>query len=275
MKYCMDFDKHSKYFGKTDEINILYNRIESDEALISFCDMYKKTRVNVCMEEGYKLEDLEHLFELQETEKDYQIYIRLPRRDSAELDFLLAKFPNPKFYFETRVNNWDLVVGLIGYGVSDIYVTEALGFEINKVAAVAHAAGIQVRVFPNVAQSSWDRIPDLKKFWIRPEDLGQYESYIDVCEFYGDIKKFDVYYDIYKKDKKWLGNLSEIIIGLKEPFDSRFIVPRFVKKRTRCGRECLKGGNCKMCEHIIELSGNLEKANLIVTMEEDKHKEEE
>jgi hypothetical protein len=140
------------------------------------------------------------------------------------------------------------------------------------VSEIAHKNNVSIRVFPNVAQSSWNGIDDLLKFWIRPEDIDFYSQYVDTCEFYGEDEKNDILYNIYSNDKKWFGELKEIIIGLESDIDSRYIVPRFVKKRVKCGRQCLKGGNCQICQHIKELSGNLEKAGLMVTMEE---KEEE
>jgi len=275
MKYCIEYNKNkdSKYLDKVDEININFDKVESIDALIKFCQKHEKQRINICLSfENYSIDKLKSLLPL----KQDNLYIRIPHyQNQEELDFLLTEYPDARIYFETKINNWSLLTGYLDYGVTDVYITEGLGFELDKVAKVVHEKGAQVRVFPNVAQSNFDRISDLKKFWIRPEDLKQYEPYVDVCEFYQILTKFDIYYDIYKKDKKWMGNLSEIIIGLKEPLDSQYIVPRFVKKRIRCGRECMKGGKCRMCEHIIELSHNLEKAKLIVTMKEDKNKEEE
>jgi len=272
MKYCIDYNKESQILDRVDEINIQYNKIQDEEALSQFCEQHQKQRINICiddLEEGINEKYISNILKYQDEHKNYNIYIRLGGKNE-ELGILLSQYPNAKFYFNTRVNDWDRVIGYIEYGVSDIYVVEGLGFELDKVAAIAHAHNVQIRVFPNVAQSTWNDLDDLRKFWIRPEDIEFYNQYVDVCEFFGENEKNDILYNIYKKDKKWFGDLREIIIGLKEPIDSRYIVPRFVKKRTRCCRECLKGGNCQMCDHIRELSGNLEKAGLMVTIEKEK-----
>lgn len=147
-----------------------------------------------------------------------------------------------------------------------------MGFELEKIAEIAHQNNVKVRVFPNVAQSSRKETKDLWKFWIRPEDFDIYEKYIDVYEFYYErYEQQEIYYNIYAKDKKWLGNLNEIIIGLQEDFDSTRIVPRFAQKRVRCGRECMKGGKCKICDRVIELSKTLEKTpiRVVIKKEED------
>ena len=275
MKYCIDYYKESSILDKVDEINIEYKRIESNEALETFCGDHRNQRVNVCindLEEGINEGYIKNILDFQKEKQDItNLYIRLPHIKTQELGAMLFNdYPDAKFYFNTHVNNWDDFIDLINYNVTDIFIVEGMGFELDKISKIAKEHNTQIRVFPNVAQASNDNTDSLRKFWIRPEDIGFYDDYVDVCEFFGEKEKFDILYNVYKKDKKWFGNLSEIIIGLKEQIDSRYIVPRFVKKRVRCGRECMKGGNCEMCDRIKELSGNLEKAGLIVTMKEEK-----
>ena len=277
MKFCVNFSKESKILDKVDEINIQYNRIESAEALSQFCEEHKNQRINLCidnLEEGLYNNWIKDALDYQEQHQDYKIYIRLEGKNE-ELSVMLMKYPKAKFYFNYYVNTWDMFIGYVNYGVSDIFIIEGLGFELDKIAAIAHSHNIQVRAFPNVAQSSWKELDDLRKFWIRPDDIDAYEQYVDVCEFFGEEKEIkpNILYEIYSKDKTWFGNLKEIIIGLKNDIDSRYIIPRFAKKRIRCGRECLKGGNCKICDNIQELSGNLEKAGLIVTINNNKEEE--
>ena len=270
MKFCINFNKKSKILNKVDEINVKYDRIQDDEALASFCKEHSNQRLNICFD-NMDVPYLKSMLKFQKENPDYHIYIKLPYKDE-ELGVLLKDYPDAKIYFDTKVNDWDRVLEYIDYGVTDIYIVEGLGFELEQIAEIAHNNKVSIRVFPNVAQSSWNGIDDLLKFWIRPEDIDFYSQYVDTCEFYGEDEKNDILYNIYSNDKKWFGELKEIIIGLESDIDSRYIVPRFVKKRVKCGRQCMKGGNCQMCQHIRELSDNLEKAGLMVTMEE---KEEE
>lgn len=65
-----------------------------------------------------------------------------------------------------------------------------------------------------------------------------------------------------------MGDLKEIIIDMKESVDSTCIVPRFPIKRVNCGRICMKGGNCQMCNHIYELAKNLNKTTLRIIKED-------
>jgi len=69
--------------------------------------------------------------------------------------------------------------------------------------------------------------------------------------------------------------LQEIIKELDTELDSRYIIPRFSEKRVRCGKECIKGGKCQMCQVILDLSERLKKANLIVMQDKNSKEEEE
>lgn len=46
-----------------------------------------------------------------------------------------------------------MIYALIDRKVSDIYIVEELGFDLINVANVLHKNNINVRIFPNVAQS--------------------------------------------------------------------------------------------------------------------------
>ena len=130
---------------------------------------------------------------------------------------------------------------------------------------------MRIRVFPNVAQCSTEYTNDLKKFFIRPEDLENYEPYVDVYEFYGDSNKLLTYYQIYKYDKKWFGPLKDLIIGFNDEIDNKYIIPRFPERRIKCGKKCLKGVSCSMCETIEQLSKTLEDAKMIIQIDKDKN----
>ena len=155
-------------------------------------------------------------------------------------------------------------MGLISLGVSDVYIVEELCFEIDKVAEIAHSEGVNIRVFPNVAQSSWNDSDGITKFFIRPEDVYLYEPYIDVLEFFNSRKRENTLYKIYAIEKKWFGQLSELIVGLNDDIDSRYIASEFGDKRRACRKNCVKGGKCRICDRVVALSQVLEKNNLIV-----------
>lgn len=122
-----------------------------------------------------------------------------------------------------------------------------------------------------MAQSSFSETVALKKFFIRPEDTDIYSQYIDIFEFYNVDEKLDTYYKIYAIDKKWFGQLNEIIIDFNSDIDNKYIVPRFLEMRYKCGKKCFKGGHCRRCEVIEELSSSLEQSELVVKIDKNKN----
>lgn len=276
MKYCINYSNKSHIIDKVDEILIRYDKNKILELFTQFIPAHLNQRIIVQLIEEDNIDtivnNLKKIISIYNENKDIKFDIQLPFYNQKFIEEL--KDTNLKYFFKAAANSWDKFTGLISQNVSDIYITDELAFELDKVAEIAHKNNIKVRVYPNVAQSRWDKLSDILKFFIRPEDIEMYEPYVDVCEFYGDkAQQIDTYYKIYQEDKKWFGDLQEIIIGLDSKIDSRYIIPRFAEKRIKCGKDCLKNGKCEMCKRILDLSEQLENAHLIVQI--DKKKEED
>ncbi len=278
MKYCINYSNKSHIIDKVDEILIRYDKNKILELFTQFIPAHLNQRIIVQLIEEDNIDtivnNLKKIISIYNENKDIKFDIQLPFYNQKFIEEL--KDTNLKYFFKAAANSWDKFTGLISQNVSDIYITDELAFELDKVAEIAHKNNIKVRIYPNVAQSRWDKLSDILKFFIRPEDIEMYEPYIDVCEFYGDkAQQIDTYYKIYQEDKKWFGDLQEIIIGLDSKIDSRYIIPRFAEKRIKCGKDCLKGGKCEMCKRILDLSEQLENAHLIVQIDKEKEKRDE
>ena len=263
MKYCLDFVKQNK-----DVLNDVAEIRCSDIALLEtlsqrHCD--KRIIIPIYS----KKELLDALCICKKIDNNYVFSLAI--QDEEQISLL--KESNISFFINKLVNTWDIFTELVELGVSDIYITEELGFELDKIATIAHEKGIQIRAFPNICQSGSLTMSSLKSFFIRPEDVSIYESYIDVLEFYGKEEKQSALYKIYK-DEKWFGKLKEIIPNFNSELDSRFILPNFAKYRVKCGKKCLKGGKCKICERIEKLSENLKKSNLLIKLNKKEESEE-
>lgn len=278
MKYCINYSNKSHIIDKVDEILIRYDKNKILELFTQFIPAHLNQRIIVQLIEEDNIDtivnNLKKIISIYNENKDIKFDIQLPFYNQKFIEEL--KDTNLKYFFKAAANSWDKFTGLISQNVSDIYITDELAFELDKVAEIAHKNNIKVRIYPNVAQSRWDKLSDILKFFIRPEDIEMYELYVDVCEFYGDkAQQIDTYYKIYQEDKKWFGDLQEIIIGLDSKIDSRYIIPRFAEKRIKCGKDCLKGGKCEMCKRILDLSEQLENAHLIVQIDKEKEKRDE
>ena len=236
MKYCINYSNKSHIIDKVDEILIRYDKNKILELFTQFIPAHLNQRVIVQLIEENNIDtivnNLKKIISIYNENKDIKFDIQLPFYNQKFMEEL--KDTNLKYFFKAAANSWDKFTGLISQNVSDIYITDELAFELDKVAEIAHKNNIKVRIYPNVAQSRWDKLSDILKFFIRPEDIEMYESYVDVCEFYGDkAQQIDTYYKIYQEDKKWFGDLQEIIIGLDSKIDSRYIIPRFAEKRIK------------------------------------------
>lgn len=277
MKYCLDYyGQHLELFHQVDEINIDLSHIKDLKELEFFCEKYKQQRINLCIndyEDAVNNNSLYFAFDFQQKfQTSYYIVIRLPQITTVCKD-IKEKYPNAKLFFKVHIVDWDTLLYYLDFGVTDVYIAEAMGFELDKISTIVHDKGTLIRVFPNVAQSACSETAGILKFWIRPEDTEVYEQYIDTYEFFGDEEKQKIYYEIYKNDKQWWGNLKEIIIGLNTDINNMTILPRFAQKRIRCNRQCMKDNKCHMCYNILNLSKTLEEHNLkfIINNEGEKH----
>jgi hypothetical protein len=161
------------------------------------------------------------------------------------------------------------VVALVKYGVSDIYITNYLGFNLTDIKKIAE--NVNIRVYPNVAQNppiydlTGKSNDNLKAFFIRPEDLELYGDYVDIVEFYGAVDKQDVLMDIYK-DGYWMGNLNELILDFKEDINCMNLMPDFGFYRLACGHRC-DLGKCNYCDISKSLAAELKAKDIYIKKE--------
>lgn len=270
MKYCVPYHKGFKYERDIDEIIVPFN-----DSLGFFKALIEKER----------LHHSRIILEIQDTKnfyldrEDYYPMFSELQLNHAEIHFALLfdkyhdsvknlyeelKQRKIEFFFSTYVRDWDAFYGLASVGVSDMYIVETLAFELNLLGPVAREKGISLRVFANVCQASWVKNNTLKSFFIRPEDVYLYEPFVDVIEFYGDQNIQELMYKVYAKDGKWYGNLKEIINGLEIDLDSRHILPIFATARIACGKKCLKGHPCRICDRIVETSKIMKENDIYV-----------
>lgn len=90
------------------------------------------------------------------------------------------------YFFSKYFTTIDEVYEAILLQPSDMYICEELGFSLDRISKLLHSHNIKVRVFPNICQSSANKIPPIKKFFIRPEDIPLYEQFVDVFELVAD-----------------------------------------------------------------------------------------
>lgn len=256
MAFAARWDSRSKYLNEIDELIIPFHG--TTEKLTDFLEAHADQRIIVDIKEPWR--NFFGAIFAPIGEKYTNIALRLSELNKEAIsDIKNTKIP----YFSTEIAvEWEKFHELVNYGVSDIYIGEQLGFELDDVGRASARAGIRTRIFPNVAQSALTETKPLKKFFLRPEDVDLYNRrYISTFEFYipiGTDLNWDVLYRAYAINKKWTGRLDEIIIGLDSDINNTFISPYWASARMICHRKCLKYSDCNTCEKIYDLSKSLE-----------------
>lgn len=276
MKYCFNYTKRSEILHLLDEVNVKFDPEDTD-VLFEYMVEHKHQRVNA------KVSNMNHIFDyhllekfenFKDEHKEIDFAIILPKYDLNIAQ--LCEQKELKFFFDTVVRDWETFNLFLSCGVSDIYLVEQMMFEIKEASAAAHKKGVKIRTFPNIAQRKYEETQAIKCFFIRPEDIDLYEGLVDVMDLYTveEINQ-DVIYEAYAEDKMWWGPLKEIIIGLDDNIDGKYIIPRFGERRLDCGRKCFKGKNCEICDTINQLSHNLAQAGLLIQYDKIKKEEQE
>lgn len=269
MNYCLDYYDLTKnkdsLIEKANEITIPYSKQAN---FIELLMRFQDKRINIELiniEPEYAKTEFQKLTLIHEQHPDMQLYLKIPEQHSFTIEEV--KTIGLPYFYATRVNDIDMIIGMLKEGVSDIYIVDTLGFDLAKLSTKIHSAGARIRVFPNVAQSEWKNLDGILKFFIRPEDLEYYSQFVDTIEFFGKTGRESVLYDIYFKDKKWFGPLDEIMIGLNSNIDNRFITQNFAEMRSKCGKRCGRGGKCDFCHRMEEIVLTLKNKQDIINKE--------
>lgn len=266
MKYCVEYNSKFKYLKEIDELTIIFNR--KDSSLPSFIEKYQDKRINIYIKEITDFIEHNCLSLIKELfNKYHNIYLKLPNYNVKESQELYKQLQNTTipYFFDTFIRSWDDLYGYILLNPSDLYIVEELGFNIKDIYDIISPKSINLRIFPNIAQSTWKNTPALKKFFIRPDDIIYYEPYVSTIEFIGTYNKNNIYYKVYAKDKKWFGKLNELIIDFNnDTLDNKFLLFSFGEKRVNCNKKCLKGKSCHICESYENLATALKDKNYII-----------
>lgn len=261
-----------------DVIEQIMIKYHPSKNLIPYLQEHKNQRIIFDIQDAQKFlkeSGLLYLQTLKQDEKDPGNWVVRfpslfdPKTIGAE-DIEKVKEAGIPFFFKTYIDRWDMLWGLLDMGVSDIYIVNELGFDLQTVHNLCAKYNCKVRVFPNIAQSSWYTTPDLKKFFIRPEDIDEYKDVVDVFEFFEEteeenINLGEVLYNIYANQKIWYGKLKEIILNFDGDLDGRYTHPIWVTRRINCNKKCLKGSKCDMCNTVAGFGETMSKVGISVT----------
>lgn len=268
MKYCVNFYKQFRYNDIVDEIIYKYDEF-GDELPKKIADMNwaQKQRIIIDICDIDEKENILPIILMCFKKHPYSA-VRLDLKQEIIADKLReGQFP---FFYSEHFCTMDGIYGAVVRGVTDVYVTESLGFRIKDVYEFCYKNKIKVRVIPNIAQYKpgfKNEIPDEFKFFIRPEDVKIYEEYVDIMEFIAPEDRMSILFEIYKNGR-WLGDLKELIVGLNEPLSNTALVPYFGESRINCGQRCLFD-KCRLCNRMYIMATEFDKNNLEIKKPKD------
>lgn len=140
-----------------------------------------------------------------------------------------------KFFYAYPVSSFYELRGLKDLGVSYVYTTAPIFFDMDTVKSVE----IPVRLVPNICYDSY--IPHENGVcgqWVRPEDQEVYEKAgCEVIEFINDLdskEKEEALYRIYAERKEWPGEMDSIFINFNYPALNRMVPPDLALVRLNC-----------------------------------------
>jgi hypothetical protein len=231
MKYCIPYIEGLSSINYADEIVIEYKYMEDFSQLIDFLEDHisQKTVLNI------KEEDLRkdiNLNLIAKTIQKYNLIIRFPYDKNLAEKCIALNIP---FYFSTGCQDWDAFYSFLKLGVQEILLINEMGFYVAAAAEKAHKENVKIRIYPNIAQASYNGTDPIKRFFVRPEDIKFYEEYVDICEIYGDLSSIEFSYDIYLTGK-WDNMLNFAILNFDEEILSPFLSSNFAEKRLNCGK---------------------------------------
>lgn len=252
MRYAIHYNKNFRYLNEVDEIVLDYKGIGD---IVKFIPKKFKPEQKIIIRIA-EVEDIKNvlpfLIKLTKVHSNFIVQIDLfSQKEYIEL----LKDNNIGFMFINFAKQFDQFYTMAELGAEDIYIVEDLAFFVGRLQDIRHKYNINLRLIPDIAQSAMGTshvIPQITKFFIRPEDIDAYEDYIDVIEISRDNDRQSTIYEIYKQ-QQWSGNLEDIILDLDLQVNNLNIAPHFGPNRVNCGKRCMYG-RCNLCMEMQELA---------------------
>ena len=269
MKYCMYFNKNSKYIDDVDELIIYYHANESEVALIPFLDSRPEQTVILQIDNFEKEQEPEinKMLESAASRKNLKVGLA-PGGLAPKLIDILLELEIPYFLTDS-VQTIEQMYQYASYGVTEVVLGAALGFQLDKVKYVADKLNLKTRINYNCGMPGdpihLELMEPYWQFFIRPEDIDLYSQYLDtiIIPSVDPISFSDGIYKAYQ-EKKWNGKMNELFLFMPEGYDNRFMAPVWGERRITCNRRCMYKDNCHLCETLKDFGHTLEQAEIII-----------
>lgn len=267
---AIPFHLNNEINDAVKEFNIKYDKNDNSfETLMEFVQTYENTRINIEFIGEISVSSIVTLMRLNP-----EIYVRLVQGTNNIKYIQELKDKGCKFFYDSPfcVENYCELEAIVNLGVSDIYVSGDLCYNLPEVSEYCHDRGVKLRTILNrIPNSAFNAGEDPKSIIYFPQDMSALKQYIDTFEFdcgkpY-DWAKFDVYYRTWFVRGHWHGDLQEIILNLKIEYPNDAVMPHFLDYKIDCQRRCAmrKNNTCSKCQQFWELSQTLKSKDVKLT----------
>lgn len=257
MKYCISGRQPYSVLKQADEIKVKYN---DKDRIIDFVEKIPDKTVILDMPEFDVDYATWHMYD-EKFEGGFVLALHhLARADEMNIEGI-------KWYWPYPITSYYELQEILALGPFYVLLGPPLSFELANVRKIV-GPDVQIRMVCNCARPvhliANAGAPGLKGQYVRPEDVGAYDEFVDVFEFDGvtnELKKEATLLEIYQK-KEWPGNLNFLITHLNVNIDNRGILDEFGTRRMNCRHRCMSGGSCHFCDSVYILAEAVRKEHL-------------
>ena len=257
MEICVPYVFNPPY--SEDDIgqyNISYDPQDSNfKKLMEFIKTYKDKRINVSFRNEFDKSIAETLITMFDN-----VYIRLDKDTRTKLfDREVQKTLYRRFFVDTSfsASSWSALNFLIESGVSDVFISNDLSYDLANVRRYCDKAKINMRVVINQIQNTNnDGWLGSKIVFYRPNDTEFISQYFDACEFAADTKYIKGLITAYFENENWEGNINNIVPN-SFALHNNSIPPDWTGLKSSCKMRCMTGGNCHMCDNLYDIAAKL------------------
>ena len=230
-------------------INYINNNLDKNYYYITNSFIHDSTQFNNLMELLNKIKNLT---------------ILLTGFSLNEIDYLKDNRYN--FGLHYPITSYQEANEIISLGAKEILIHGELGFNYDWIMSIKNKFDIQISCSPQFAYVYNKNAKNLCNFFIPPRVINKYD-YIDIVDFMeNNLIKEATLYKVYKKDKRWDGNLKQLISGLNVDIDERYLLKddklNFFEIRKNCKQKCMQNVEkvkCSACSNMAKLSMLLSK----------------
>ena len=243
MKFCLSSSLSRNSLREADEIRVKWKNKNSIDTLV---ERYGEKPYILILEEDSELVKVELIHFDVVTGNNLIVSCKNIQQLKTIKDFGI------KYMLDYEVPSTYELRAVADLGCEYAYVGLPLFFSL----AATLDIDIKLRVIPTrCSDHKFPTEDGICGHWIRPEDLEEYDDYIDVVEFEDcAIRREETLFKVYKEQKTWSTNLNILVEDLDSNALNRLVNPDLIYHRLGCGQACKNYSTCHACYHALNLA---------------------